>query len=1083
MGLNPKQKEAVEYLDGPLLVIAGPGTGKTQLLSRKVEYILNNTDTSPENILCMTFTEAGAQNMRERLKSFIGVKNAEKVNIGTYHSFGTEILGQYKNYSETYNRELDSAIDEVIQYKILKEIQNKLPATDILRGDSIANIREVISSAKSANLTADDLKQIAKQNIEDSEVISNLATLFLEKVVPRKFKESFENAYYPLYENLKNYADIPVILKNIDRSIKTLVTELGKAIEEAEATGKITALTSWRNKTFEKDENGQYKLNDRIANKKLASIAVVMEKYEQTMRENGLYDFNDMIIEAIKALKEDQGFRLTLSERYQVILLDEFQDTNPTQFEIIKLLTDYEKPLIMAVGDDDQAIFEFQGASATIMEEFQNHYGANVITLVENYRSTQEILDFSHSMIQHVDEDTRFSDKILHANKDQDGESKIERHEFISSDQEYSFIAEKISELIKSGVPQTEIAVISSKHKYFLPLLPYLKSHPEINIAYEKRDNLLENDKIHEILTISRFVYEIAYQKQPQTSIMEILSYPFWDISMLNVIKSINRAKESKKTALDYLAESEDENLRAIANFLANLVAKAYDTPLEVFLDYILGTRELSGFKSNFLNYYSQKSDYETLELYENLATLRDKMNRHFGNKSSKLIDLITMIEDYEAATAQISSSSPYRDSEDAIQILSAHKSKGLEFEYVFMIAMDNMSWGKAKGNNTTLSLPKNLIQIRHTGTTEGERVRLLYVAMTRAKKHLIMTNALKDFNEKSPERLSYLEEYQEDDNGEKIIVCDALPKRKIECHYQEKTVTENIESVKSWINRYIVPSPEMRSIFKERVENFKLSATALTSFIDIVYAGPESFFNSNILRAPAEPATESIIFGNLIHATFEKVTNSNITDEEAIQFFLDELEKTSMEPEVMNQLREKGPHDLLISLKKFGKILRQGKAEVNLSHEKLSIDGVPIIGTIDHIVIDEESKTIEIYDYKTGKFHAEKWDSQPALYKYRLQLGFYKLLLNLSPTYSKYKVEKAHILFVVPDRKDEEVHDKIYEFNEKEEEELIKLIKTVYSRVKTLDFLDDPELFISADKNKGIKDIKEFKDLLLQKS
>ena len=118
MNLNQKQKDAVEYLEGPLLVLAGPGTGKTQLLSEKLTYILKNVDVGPENILCLTFTDSGAMNMRERLKSIIGQDGA-KVNIGTYHSFGSEILAQYKNYAEDYDRKLDSAIDEVTQFKIV----------------------------------------------------------------------------------------------------------------------------------------------------------------------------------------------------------------------------------------------------------------------------------------------------------------------------------------------------------------------------------------------------------------------------------------------------------------------------------------------------------------------------------------------------------------------------------------------------------------------------------------------------------------------------------------------------------------------------------------------------------------------------------------------------------------------------------------------------------------------------------------------------------------------------------------------------------------------------------------------------
>ena len=164
MGLNAKQKQAVEYLEGPLLVLAGPGTGKTQLLSHKVAYILQNTDTNPENILCMTFTETGAANMRERLKTIIGNEGL-KVVVSTYHASGSEILAQYSNYAENYERKLDKAIDEVAQFKIVKKIQNDLPGKDILRKDNIKDIISVISAAKSAGLTSEDLTKIAKQNI------------------------------------------------------------------------------------------------------------------------------------------------------------------------------------------------------------------------------------------------------------------------------------------------------------------------------------------------------------------------------------------------------------------------------------------------------------------------------------------------------------------------------------------------------------------------------------------------------------------------------------------------------------------------------------------------------------------------------------------------------------------------------------------------------------------------------------------------------------------------------------------------------------------------------------------------------
>ncbi len=1084
--LNQKQKEAVEYLEGPLLVLAGPGTGKTQLLSEKVAYILKNTDTSPENILCLTFTETGASNMRERLKSIVG-SDGLKVNIGTYHAFGSDILAQYKNYSDDYGRKLDAAIDEVTQFKIVKRLQNELSGKDILRGDSVKDIISVISAAKSNGLSAEDLMVIAKQNIEDSEVLSKAISPLLKEVVPRNFSASYENAYKPIYDILQKYTDEVSTIEfkscddekraaggpMIERLISILAKDLKKAIIEAESEEKIKPLSKWKDTYFEKDARGNYRLCDRVANKKLLSVASIMQKYDDYLKENGLYDFDDMIQEAVRVLSTDKGFKSTLSERYQFIMLDEFQDTNPSQFAIIKELTDYEKPLIMAVGDDDQAIYEFQGALSTNLTDFQRHYDANVIPLVENYRSTQEILDFSRKVINQAPD--RFADKELIAHKDAPKSSQIFRHEFLSSDMEYSFVADEIAKLIKAGVSQNEIAIISYKTKYFMPLLPFLKSHPEIKIAYEKKDNLLEDEKIHQILTIAKYVYELANDKRLTVSVLEILSYPFFKLPMLEVIKLVGKARNERKAIFDVLADSENQDIKKVAEFFANLVARSYNEPLEIFFDYLIGAVELEGYRSAFLEYYTSDGDFAAFALYESIASLRGKLNRHFGEKSLKLNDLVEMIDDYEDAEMALNSSSPYKEADEAVQILSAHKAKGLEFEYVFIISADHTAWGKGKGNNNMLVLPKNLIQIRHTGTTDGEKLRILYVALTRAKSTLFITNSLHDFNGKSPARLEYLEEYQD---GERVI-SPLIPSGEANLHYEDSAYVCSEKSLKNWLAPYAKLSPDMRAIYKERIKNYRMSASSLTSFIDVVYAGPQEFFKNYLLRAPYEPETEAMAYGDLIHKTFEAVTNKGLTDEEAVEFFLAELDKKELSAEILQKLRERGPEDLLVSLKEFGNILRQGKAEVDLGVEKLVINGVPVTGKIDHILIDEENKTIKIYDFKTGGYHKEKWRSHATLYKYMLQLGFYKLLLNNSATYSKYKVEEAHILFVTPDKKDREVYDKPYEFCEDDEKELLALMKTVYGLVESLDFIDNPEIFVASDNALGIKDIKKFVDKL----
>ena len=1092
MTLNKKQKEAVETIQGPLLVLAGPGTGKTHLLSNRVEFILNKTDADPENILCITFTESGASNMRERLLANVGAE-ARKIEIHTYHAFGTDILNQYKNYAERYDRKIDQQIDEVLQYKIVREIQETLGAFDILKSGACSDIVSTINQAKSARLTGKDLIKIAKENrILSADLSFEISPILEGAKKGARFQEAVTNVYTPIMEILaKKISDKPIV-GTIEPVSNYMLRDLKRTIDKETEKEKpsVKPLTAWRNKYFVKDGNDHYISKDAVANKKLESLGIIMEKYEAILDESGYYDYADMIEEAIKVLKHDKGFRLTLMERYQYILLDEFQDTNPSQFELIKLLTDYENPNVMAVGDDDQAIFEFQGADASNLLIFQEYYGAKVITLEENYRSNQEILDFSRKIADQLDDSfakKRNIVKTLGAFKGNG--AKIVRHEFISADAEYYFVAEEIGKLIRSGVKQSEIAIIAPKHKYIAPLLPYLKSDDAINISYEKRDNLLEDRRLSELITLAKFIYDISKVKSSAHRLLEILAFPFFEVEPLEAISAVQAARNDRKSALDYLKDSNNPKLIELAEYLAKLVLLSYDTPLELFMDYLTGsvpvvlgkdktTGELKEFRSPFLEYYArEQDDYGTFELYENLAVLKEKIKSHTKVEKPRLKELIITVEDYEEAGAQLQNTSPYQDSSDAVSILTAHKSKGLEFDYCFLIATDNVAWGKAKGNNTTLSLPKNVIQIRHTGVTDDERLRLLFVALTRAKSHLIITNSLKDFSGKTPARLDYFQEYV-DENGDVISPFVG----KVVLHYGDLAEAKKKTDLrKSWAAAYRKITPALRPILEKRLEKYLLTASDLTTFIDIQYSGPLEFYKRKVLRAPSEPASEAILYGNLIHLTFEKITNEAISDDEAIEFYLSQAEKQDTEEKIIGNLKEKGRQSLEISLKSFGAELRapNSKAEVDLYHESLIVGDVPVTGKVDHIRIDDENKTIEIFDFKTGKYYEDGWDKVASLYKYKMQLVFYKMLLNASPTYKKYKIERAHILFVTPDS-DAKVYDKVLKFDEKDEMELTRLIHAVYYEIKGLKFLDTPELNVEANKKNGLKEIREFVKTIL---
>ena len=1105
MGLNQKQQEAVDYLGGPLLVLAGPGTGKTQLLSSKVAHILSVTDALPENILCLTFTDAGADNMRERLLSIVGPE-AGKVNIGTYHAFGTNILAQYKNYAETFDRNLDETIDNVTQYKIVNQIIENLPAKDILRTARIQDVITTISEAKSARLTPDDLLKIAKENIKDTEALNARLSEILDEVVPYMKFEPCVAVYKRVDDVLKEFVSTEPIVKNVEREVNTLARTLGAVIMEQEAKEKplIGPLNNWRKDFFDKDANNKWRLRNYISNKKLLSFAGVLRTYENYLKENGLFDFADMIGESIRILSEDDGFRYTLQERYQYILLDEFQDTNPSQFSLIRLLTNKENTFIMAVGDDDQAIYEFQGASASNLIDFKEEYDAKVVNLTENYRSTKEIVDLGRKIADQIDESFsktyNYNKTLTSVRNDEilkdETTPQIVRHEFKAADSEYSWVAEKINSLIEAGEKQSDIAIITPQHKYILSILPYLKAYDKINIAYEKRENVLGDEYIEQLTKLARFVHAVANGEDPRHMLLEILAFPFFEVPAMEAIICMRSYYDDKRSSFEYLKESKNEKIQFVAEFLSELIMKSFETPLELFIDYMIGTAEIKeGLKSPYLDYYSSDIvDFKTYNLYENLSVLRAKILSHIRTEKPRLKDFIEFLDDYELAGAEILNESPYQDSTNAVQVLTAYKSKGLEYKHVFIIATDNKNWGTSEGNRNQLTLPKNLEQIRHVGQTDDERLRLFFVAITRAEKTLTMTNSKTDFAGSSPKRLSYLQEYEVNDTE---VRSPLLVNEDVVEHYEELSEEKRVDNLeKHWLSSYLKLTPALRPILEKSVEKFSMSATRLTDFVDIAYAGPMTFYNKYIIHGPSEPASNSIDFGNLIHATFENVTNKKLSDDEAVEFYRNEVEKGDFTDEEKKDLIDKGEIAVRESLKQFRSILLPQdekvtpKAELNLSVENLSFDEIPITGKIDHINIDEEKKTIQIYDFKTSNFNDGKWSSNPTLFKYSLQLMFYKLMLNLSPTYSKYKVESAHILFVNPSNKDLEnsiidedvelVHDSIYTFTEENEAYFKELLRAVYRHIKSLDFIDEKSpLAVYPDKTRRIKDILDFCELI----
>lgn len=1160
MPLNKKQQEAVEYLDGPLLVLAGPGTGKTQLLSKKVEYILQNTDTDPSMILCITYTEAGAENMKERLRNMIG-QAADKIDIMTFHAFGQKILGLYSQFATEPQRSFTEPIEEIIQLKIIEELQANLPNPYLLKDkQQQKNLLSLIAKIKVSKVSPEELRTIVKQNQQDIEILNKELAPILQDLPDKAsgknaYTKLTETVYIPLLKKLGELKTDQPIVGRIYSLFDVFYEKIYSLIEEQANSEKpsVKNINSFIKKYFSKDNNGIYKFSELASNQRLLELAELYEKYQNYLQEHGYFDFNDMIEMPIKYLEDDIDFRRKIAQNYLYIMVDEYQDTNPSQTRLLELIADeQESPSVMAVGDDDQSIFEFQGAKASSLIYFKNHFNAKVIVLTENYRSTSEILHFSRKIADQLDESfikNETMQRSLHAenqvtedlkkeltsvrnldilkntpedflfeqisysatgNKNTDSNQSsqlnksitqktfIERHQFINQDAEYNWIAERVHQLIQAGTDPSDIGILFPKHKYTTTLIPYLRKYPEINLAYERTENILENEQIYELLTLCNFIYQLSEGENPSFMLPEILSFDFWDIPSEDMILAVQSIHRHKRQALEILQTYLDNPYFAdLAAFFAELAKLSLTLPLEFLLDMISGfspveitvNQQIKTFTSPFLTFYSKDSySKNTFDFYNRLRLLRNHLLSRTKKDKLRLADLIQLVDDYKKTETSITEQTFYRDSDKAVNLMTAHKSKGLEFKHVFLINLTASAWDGSGGPNT-LTLPLNLEAVSDARNTPDGKKRLLFVAITRAAKTLTMTNPkYADDSEKENKPLSFLDEKFIQTDGESYISSPFIPASRVIEHNEILSDDEKASAIRRiWLNKLLDPSEKIESLLKERVKDFRLSASHISSFIRLTYGGPLNFYLNSIIKAPSEPTSLSIAYGNLIHKVFEEITKNQLTKEEAILLYMTEAKKQDLLEEDIKTLIERGEDELPLAIDEYQSILQNpgAKAEVDFSSEHLFFEGIPITGKIDHLNIDEQNKLIDIYDFKTSTISdRDKWHSKESLYIYHFQLLFYRLLLKQSKFYHDYTVRSMNLLFTTPNRRETLDHPngKFHKLTLTEEDiakddlDFEDLIKAIYHQITTLDFLrSDSPLNLANTADATLADIKKF--------
>lgn len=1089
--LNERQKQAVDAIDGPVMVIAGPGSGKTELLGLRIANILRLTDADPEDILCLTFTEAAAKNMRERLAGLIG-KDAYKVAIHTFHSFGSEIINRHPECF--YEGAIYAPIDEITKTEIIEDIIKNLKWNSRLKSyhpeQGYTYLRDVIAridDIKKGGLSPEEFELLIleNKNFEDE------ANKLISKVFAARI--SF-NMLADLEQLAADLAAIPIArraspLSDYHPLKAVLLDDLGQAVSKAEETeekkSKTKPITKWKKNYLKKNAAGKWLLGSSFHSKELLDLAKIYGEYQDRIHREGFYDFADMILDTVQELEKNPELRYELQEKYLYTLVDEFQDTSGAQMRLLDAVLNTEvnegRPNVLAVGDDDQSIYKFQGASLQNFSEFLGKYReVKKIVLTHNYRSTQEILNYSKSVIERADDRLVKKDgsivKDLIAARMKSGGGDIAQREFLTKIEEYIFIAEEIKRL-RAEDSGREIAVIARKHGD-LEELAVLFNYYALPVAYERNKNILQEKHIREIATLARFVNSLDSKgaEEADEYLPDILAFPFWELDRIDIWKIATEShRHWDKNWLEVMLEYGGRP-KLIAEFLIALGAEAKRRTMEEILDFITGTDKIDGveYVSGFKEYYFSKEKFNEdrlayLEYLFDLQTLFGKLREYRSRETLYLKDLVDFLDLHETHKLSIYKSHRLSKGKDAVSLLTAHKAKGLEFDAVFIVNCNENAWMKDR-NGGKLSLPKN-IPLSAEKDDVDDKIRLFFVAVTRAKCKLYLTNYCADEGERrNYDRLRFLDP---------DIATSEI----------EAITTENIRSAeeiitfKEEIRHYGVKNIDEEELLKSLLEDYRLSVTHLNNFLNVTKGGPANFLESNLLHFPGAKSPASS-YGTAIHESFrefykrfkEKGRPPELSELQNI--FEEKLGFQGLNKKDFAEKAEKGKDELESYYQKNANAFdAKDLAETDFKSEGVVVGECPVTGKIDRIAWeDEKAKICKVYDYKTGKPFGSWAPGDDYLkikaYEYKNQLIFYKILIENSRSFHLCEVSGGGIDFI--SALDGEPFCLDLEIKSEDVARLRGLIEIIFGKIMRLDF---PNIEKYPQNFKGVQEFEE--DLL----
>jgi DNA helicase II / ATP-dependent DNA helicase PcrA len=1032
--LNPEQKQAVDITEGPVMVLAGPGTGKTHVLTMRVANILRVTQMDPWNILCLTFTESAASEMRQRLISIIG-ETAYTVRIHTFHSFCNDIIQSHpEKFSVARQWQVLSQVEQV---EIIRECIESLSGTSPLKpfGNTDLYLTEIIRA----------IAQIKKEAINGAQY----------RVLLEKTKQFVDNAQTSVEQFISlNPTDrTSENIKELQQSLKAaaiksdsgmLGMQINKLFSNLNEQSKLVSGKRETSKLRTKFKNDLKRWFNKLLRElpKQRDLLEIFELYQKKLLNLGRYDYDDMVLQVIEKFRADPELLAKYQEQFQYILIDEYQDTNGAQNEAVALLGSFDpSPNIFVVGDDKQSIFRFQGASLENLLKFYVRYRQNVkvISLTHNYRSQPKILAAADDLIRHNNElAASYVPGVVNTlvASSERVSAKIHEIELENEDDENYYVAETCASLIKSGVEPSAIAILFRYNKDAESIYDTLiqLEIPTLKLAGQ---NILRVGVIEQLLQLLEYVVGQGGDEK----LTAILHFDFIGLDALDVVKTVAYANDNRKKlqlvlsdvkALQKAGVSNTAPLIDLATRLAKWQQQTYNLTVPQFLDLVLN-------QSGLLSYAVEKRQQATLL---NSITVIFNEARQLS-QSGVVISITEFIGRIRLLTElgiPLNSSASYIH-DQSVRLISVHKAKGQEFEHVFVIRLNDKHWGNARERNG-ITLPAGILSFDPVGgqnNNEDER-RLFYVAITRAKQELYLTYTRRNLDGREQVPSLFTTE----------ILAEHLKREQPKLSKAEKV--KHLERLHTLSNKAVI-TDDLQDWLKTRLSNCVMSVTHLNNYLEC----PRLFYYRNLLRVPSAK-TKHLALGTAIHKTLRdfyiRQAEENIVPK--LDYLVDNFKKylareNLVAVEYQDTLKV-GKVALVKYYQHYHDLFKGAYLlEYNFKSHAVKLDDLSLTGQLDKVEL-LGGKKVNVVDYKTGNpdNSAKHLKSDG---KYFRQLVFYKLLGDRSKQF-KFNIVSGEIDFIQPSNRTGKFSRHKYDLSQVDVEELVITINQVWHEIKQLNLI-----------------------------